>query len=133
MTTALRPATFGSHPHVVDPAFAGSAPVRPRRLPAEVYRRRRMAAAVVVAMFLVLVVWSVVRLAGAYFTGVADAAATAAGQGERVAIVQPGDTIWTIAAVIDSDGDVRSTVDALVELNGSSDLAVGQRLVLPAS
>ena len=133
MTTAFRTANLGSPPQVADLAISGTAPVRPRRLPAEVYRRRRITAAVVVAMFIVLVAWSLISLAGAYFTGVANAATEPVQDGERVTIVQPGDTVWAIASSINTDGDLRDTVDVLVELNGSSALTVGQRLVLPAS
>ena len=134
MTTAFSPTPFGHRSQAVSGiVFTDNAPVRPRRLPAEVYRRRRVAAAVLVVTFLVLVAWTVVSLAGGYFTGVADAAPTSAGEGARVAIVQPGDTLWTIAGDIDTDVDLRTTVDQLVELNGSSALTVGQRLVLPAS
>ncbi|MDH3752956.1 MAG: LysM peptidoglycan-binding domain-containing protein [Acidimicrobiia bacterium] len=100
------------------------------RLDAAVYRRRRVAAAVVLVLLL-LVVWSsAVQLAGTWFTDTARATGTA---DSTVAVVQPGDTLWSIAATIDTDGDVRDTVDLLVLLNGSSALTVGQRLVLPAS
>lgn len=43
-------------------------------------------------------------------------------------IVQPGDTLWSIAAGIDTDGDVRDTVDYLANLNGGSSISAGQRL-----
>ena len=45
-------------------------------------------------------------------------------------VVQPGDTLWTIAATIDTDGDVRDTVDRLAATNGGSALEVGQRLII---
>jgi Tfp pilus assembly protein FimV len=83
------------------------------------------------ATFLVLVAVTAARLVGGFFTDTADAAATTRTEGPVVAIVQPGDTLWTIAAELDADGELRSVVDALVELNGSATLAVGQRLVLP--
>ncbi len=138
MTTAFSPTQFGHHPYgssavaIHDGAGHASEPVRPRRLPAEVYRRRRVAAAVVMATFLVLVAVTAARLVGGFFTDSADAAAATGAEGPVVAVVQPGDTLWTIAADLDADGELRSVVDALVELNGSSTLTVGQRLVLPA-
>jgi Tfp pilus assembly protein FimV len=47
-------------------------------------------------------------------------------------VVQPGDTLWSVAAAVAPDGtDVRATVDELVGLNGGPALAVGQHLVLP--
>jgi Tfp pilus assembly protein FimV len=83
------------------------------------------------ATFLVLVAVTAARLVGGFFTDSADAAAATGAEGPVVAVVQPGDTLWTIAADLDADGELRSVVDALVELNGSSTLTVGQRLVLP--
>ena len=47
-------------------------------------------------------------------------------------LVQPGETLWSVAATITPAGsDVRATVDELAELNGGPTLTVGQRLVLP--
>jgi hypothetical protein len=46
-------------------------------------------------------------------------------------VVQPGDTLWSIAAAVAPDTDVRLTVDRLVEANGEAPLTVGQRIVLP--
>jgi len=45
-------------------------------------------------------------------------------------VVQPGDTLWSIAAAIAPDSDPRPLVDALRELNGGPNLQVGQRLTL---
>ena len=47
-------------------------------------------------------------------------------------IVQPGDTLWSIAAAVAPGVDVRVTVDRLAELNGSAPIVVGQQLELPA-
>ncbi len=63
---------------------------------------------------------------GAARTAGADPAATA-----EVHVVQPGDTLWSIAATVAPDADPRSVVDALVDLNGSATISVGQRVVLP--
>jgi LysM repeat protein len=52
--------------------------------------------------------------------------------GEQVYIVQPGDTLWSIASSL-TDGNIRNFVSELIELNGSPSIDVGQRLVLPAS
>jgi Tfp pilus assembly protein FimV len=51
--------------------------------------------------------------------------------GEQVYVVQPGDTLWSIASSL-TDGDIRSFVDELIDLNGTASVDVGQRLVLPA-
>lgn len=94
------------------------------------YRRRRLAA----ATLLVAVVTTALFLANAVLAGSAgggtptSAAGTAPG---AVHVVQPGDTLWSIARALDPGGDVRLTVDRLVALNGGAPLDVGQRLVLP--
>jgi Tfp pilus assembly protein FimV len=51
----------------------------------------------------------------------------------RVTVVQPGETLWAIAARVAPDTDPRRVVAHLSELNnlGSSPIVAGQRLVLP--
>ena len=49
---------------------------------------------------------------------------------EGVYVVQPGDTLWSIASSL-TDGSIRSYVADLIELNGGASLDVGQLLVLP--
>jgi hypothetical protein len=48
-------------------------------------------------------------------------------------VVQPGDTLWSIAISLNGDGDVRAVVDEIMELNGlnSAALVPGQTLLLP--
>jgi uncharacterized ferritin-like protein (DUF455 family) len=46
-------------------------------------------------------------------------------------VVQPGDTLWSIAAATAPDLDVRLAVDRLVEANGRAPLVAGQVLELP--
>jgi Tfp pilus assembly protein FimV len=45
-------------------------------------------------------------------------------------VVQPGDSLWSIAAAIAPDSDPRPVVDALRAANGGPDLQVGQRLTI---
>jgi uncharacterized membrane protein len=54
------------------------------------------------------------------------------GQGDGFYVVRPGDTLWSIASSL-TDGDISSFVNELVTLNGGSSIAVGQRLIVPAS
>ncbi|MEY3340380.1 MAG: hypothetical protein RLZZ269_291 [Actinomycetota bacterium] len=61
--------------------------------------------------------------------GVDVSGAFALSQG--VYVVQPGDTMWSIASSL-TDGSVRDYVRQLIQLNGSASLDVGQPLVLPA-
>ena len=46
-------------------------------------------------------------------------------------VVQPGDTLWSVARRLDPRGDVRITVARLADANGGTSLQVGQRLHLP--
>ena len=109
----------------------------PSRAPsAAVYRRRR----VVVLLVLML---AVVSFCAAAFqlqaprstelrtTSATPAAAAAAPAAQPLYVVQPGDTLWSIAASLHPDGDIRGTVDRLVERNGTAALQTGQRLWLP--
>ena len=41
-------------------------------------------------------------------------------------VVQPGDTLWSVARRLQPEGDVRPVVDRLVAERGSSGLAVGE-------
>jgi hypothetical protein len=112
-----------------------------------VYRRRRLCVAVAVAvslaLFLVLATTAVARIAGGDPSSAAGAppptsaaASSAAGVGTLLAaptvVVQPGDTLWSIAEDIAPGTDVRVVVDQLVDLNGSSPIVAGQELVVPA-
>ena len=49
---------------------------------------------------------------------------------QEIYVVQSGDTLWSIAMSFDTDGDPRDTIDRLAELNGGSNLYIGQRLIL---
>jgi hypothetical protein len=114
---------------------------------ARIYRRRRLAvlgAALSVVLLAVLLTSlagratsSDVRITPAEAPIVRNPAAYGA-SGQRVParavyVVQPGDTIWTIARDLDPSGDTRATVDRIVALNGSAALEPGQRLRLTDS
>jgi nucleoid-associated protein YgaU len=53
--------------------------------------------------------------------------------GEKAVVVEPGDTVWEIAASISGDDDVRAVVDQIQRLNhlGGAPLVPGQTLRLP--
>ncbi|MGK2947482.1 MAG: LysM peptidoglycan-binding domain-containing protein [Acidimicrobiales bacterium] len=96
------------------------------------YRRRRLVAALVALALLA----ATLLLASAAVAGIAGGdPSSAAGESSPTAsatvVVQPGDTLWTIAAATQPEVDVRVAVDRLVALNGSGPLVVGQELVLP--
>jgi len=46
-------------------------------------------------------------------------------------VVQPGDTLWSIARRLQPEGDLRALVHQLVAANDGAELSVGQRLILP--
>lgn len=53
----------------------------------------------------------------------------------RTVTVQPGQTLWSIAAEARPDADIRSTVDEIVRLNAlesGSKLPIGATLAVPA-
>ena len=109
------------------------------------YRRRRLVvgaiALVAVAGLTLLAVATLARLAGGTpspaaggATSPASAVASgAAGAAAPTVVVQPGDTLWTIAAAMDPSTDVRITVDRLQQLNGQDPIVVGEELQLPAA
>jgi len=149
--TALQNPTFRLQPTTVPPG--PGRPSRPQlrllhggRAPSRlaqqaVYRRRRLVAMVLtvalVFAFVLLATTAVARFAGGAPSAAGgpsptSAAATgAAGVARPSVVVQPGDTLWTIAAEVAPKADVRITVDQLVALNGSGPIVAGQELVLP--
>ena len=98
-----------------------------------VYRRRRAVALATLAT-LVVVITLLVGAISARFAG-GGHPSSAVGAPSPIAsslyVVQPGDTLWSIAASVAPDTDVRLTVDRLVEANGAAPITVGQRIVLP--
>ena len=49
----------------------------------------------------------------------------------EIYVVQPGDTLWDIAASVSVPGeDIRPLVDGLQEVAGSSSLEIGQQLII---
>lgn len=48
-------------------------------------------------------------------------------------VVEPGDTLWTIAQSVDAKHDTRAVVDEIERLNGlgTSEIYPGQSLVVP--
>ena len=109
-------------------------------VPVSIYRRRRVAAGIC-ALVLVVGAWAAVlagfrSLVGGPESGslpapAATASAAPAPPGAEVHVVEPGETIWTIAQSLTPAGDdVRATVDRLVDRNGGPTVRPGQRLVL---
>jgi LysM domain len=121
----------------------GRPALRTRPLPdrATRVRRRRLALLVAVVVLVGLVLAAVRVTAGLVDIGGSSSpepiaaepgpagpgAAPVAGEAY---IVQPGDTLWSIATEVAPDEDPRVVVDALRAANGGPDLEVGERLVI---
>jgi len=98
---------------------------------ASVYRRRRIAVTLALVLF-GAVVWTAVSvLFGLGERAAAGPESPSGPVAPIVHIVAPGDTLWSITASLDVDGDIREMVDALVAANGGSGLQVGQRIEVP--
>jgi len=105
------------------PVASGARPLHLTR------RGRRLARTVVVLLALLTAL--VVSVAG-------HSAASQAATGRAVAatttlVVQPGQTLWTVARGLSADVDLRETVARIQELNGLTSSAVrpGQQLIVP--
>ena len=126
-------------------ALGPSAPVRPAPT-VRTLRRRRLMVLLAALTTAVLIVLAASRAAATFrdvpasvperrpvpaLDATAGSAATAARRAASGYVVQPGDTLWSIARHLQPEGDLRPLVDQLVDLNGGTDLAVGQRLPIP--
>ena len=101
-------------------------PVRPQTVRLRLTRRaRRLAVVMALAAGVALGSWLGPLLAG----GNGDLRLA----GGSSVVVQPGDTLWSIATSLDDDGDVRALVDDLQRLNDleGAELVPGQVLQLP--
>jgi LysM repeat protein len=112
---------------VMRPAVGTAAGAGQRdRMPVRLTRRGR---AVVVGLLLNLAVAAVVTV-----LAVLGAASPADQHAATSAVVvQSGDTLWSIAAQVDPQGDPRATIAELRRLNGlsGSTIEAGQELILP--
>ena len=95
----------------------------------------RVLLALAVVLVVVVALTLLATAAVARFAGGAPSAAGGPSNGVVTAaptvVVQPGDTLWSIAADIAPTADVRITVDQLIALNGASPIVPGQELTLP--
>jgi Tfp pilus assembly protein FimV len=130
MAMVLPKSGFAPSPRIprTAPSFGGSVrPLRPAvsRHPMHVARRRRV------------VVFSVAAtLAGvAMFAVMLGRVPASVSEHHPVSpvthVVQPGETLWSIAQRVHPSGDVASYVDQLVRANGGDTIRVGQQIVVP--
>ena len=147
---ALAPAADPRHVRLVGaPLVAVAEPGRTARPAGSVtatrpspatYRRRRLVAAALVLGAL---------LTGSWVLGALGGGPLAASEGESSStareavvlqvqpvsrstyVVEPGDTLWSIARALQPEGDVRPVVDALATTRQGRPLEVGETIVLP--
>ena len=104
------------------------------RQPNHVYIRRRIA----VASVLFSLVAALGLGAGNVLANRGGAPASASAVRQAITfddpgsyLVQPGDTMWSIAEVHRGDADLVRFVDELIALNGGTSLQIGQLISLP--
>jgi nucleoid-associated protein YgaU len=104
-------------------AFPGESAPPPLRL---TRRGRRLVAALSIATGLAVAAVTVATVLDGPDSGLQLA-------GQSSVVVEPGDTLWSIARALAPQEDVRGVVDALAELNGLDDtvLLPGQVLQVP--
>lgn len=112
------------------PAHASTPrPSRPSR-PLRLTRRGRAVLFLAASSLLAGVV-----IGSGQWAGASDASGSAAsgGPATAVVVVQPGESLWSIAQAVAPGADPRETVLRLRELNGMADAVVvpGQSLVVP--
>jgi hypothetical protein len=129
----LEPAAPASRPGVGRTADARSV----RAVPApsrHVYLRRRVLAVGLLAAMAVVGFIALQAAVGRAGGGPLTATGSARGlqpTASRVWVVQPGDTLWTIARAVGVKGDIRPFVDRLSAEVGGKPLQVGERIALP--
>lgn len=76
----------------------------------------------------------IVGFAVATSIGLAAAVHGGTAQVDSTTVVQPGDTLWSIASRRYPSDDIRSRIDQIEQMNGLSSpmIAVGETLHLPA-
>lgn len=97
---------------------------------AATFWRRRVAALVLLAASTIAAV-HVLSWFGDVPLNVAEPASAPRPVSDATYVVQPGDTLWSIARSVQPTGEVRPLVDRLASQVGGRPLRAGDRLVLP--
>lgn len=126
----------GHGAHRQRPGHPSAAPVSAPSLTAAVGLTSRAAISAALAVLVVLVVIAAASVSQgrrAVASPTSPGVPAAATAGPVVAVVEPGDTLWSIARELQPRGDIRPLVDRLVAANGSAVIVPGQELRLPPS
>ncbi len=112
----------------ISPAFSATPSLRMPQSGVRLTRRGR---------FVVFLAALALLLFAALFLGSVAVGSETSGQPEptEIVMVGTGDTLWGIAAEINDDGDVRSTMGEIERLNAldSAEVFAGQKLRVPVS
>jgi len=128
-TRSLGTRSLGTRP--VGTGSVGARSVGVRVAGPGTYRRRRILVAALLCLFLSALPLLGGELIG-WVTGTPGATLVEASGQPVIYVVQPGDTLWSIAERVNPPGrDLRYTVDRLSEVTGGSLLHPGQRIVIP--
>lgn len=102
-----------------------------RRSTAAVYRRRRLLAGAAVAGLVYASAHAGAAFLGGGPLAVSRGPGSAVPVAEHVYVVQPGDTVWSIAHQFQPTGDERPLVDAIVSELGGAGLTPGEAIRIP--
>lgn len=121
LSSAQRPSLAVRRGPVVVPPAVSTRPTGP-------YLRRRIGVAGAAVVLAVVGV----GVSSARFADAGQARpASEAPVGASVVIVQPGDTLWSLAREVQPDGDIRPLVAQLSRAHGGSSLRAGERIAVP--
>jgi hypothetical protein len=93
------------------------------------FRRRRARVLAALVLLAIALAWGAMRVGAALEDVPASVPERRPGPG--VHVVQPGETLWSVARSLQPEGDVRPLVRALIAANGGPEVDVGDRVVLP--
>ena len=133
MVAVAVPTTHDRGPYVAPTLrLVGPPPVRRRNFSPSVYRRRRVLVVVVVLGVLLALRLLLGALGGGPLPASERGVVPMQPIAGEVHVVQPGDTLWTIARSLQPEGDVRPLVDRLSRQRGNDPLVPGERIHLDA-
>ena len=104
---------------------------RPRAGVSARVRRRRLGFVLAMAGVVIGLAVPVTALGGRPATVPRTAATAVVVPGATVYVVQPGDTLWSIASALDHGGDPRALATAMAKETGSSVVVPGERIRIP--